>query len=79
MGFIVAGSPYVPHLFEIIFGSKKQSQPTPAIIKTTFYGSNISSRQHRPGTSWTILQGQDDSSFNGTTEAYTRSDPLERV
>ncbi|KAK6206498.1 hypothetical protein LQW54_007680 [Pestalotiopsis sp. IQ-011] len=79
MGFIVAGSPYVPRLFEIIFGPKKQSQPTPVITKTIFYGSKISNGQHRPGTGWSIFQGQDDMSFSLTAQAYTTSNRFERV
>lgn len=79
MGFIVAGAPYTPRLFENSFGRKKQSQVTPAIVKTTFYSSKVMDRADGRDASWSALREPDDMPFDGTTPAFTMSDRSERV
>lgn len=60
MGFVIAGSPYVPRFLELISGGKKQSAPVyPSYQVSNYAPQKLHSMDQPPSTSWIALRDQD--------------------
>lgn len=66
MGFVVAGSPYIPRFVEKISGHKKQTPPTYPTYNISKYGPKSLGSNDKPNnSSWIALRGQDEMPFDG--------------
>lgn len=66
MGFIIAGSPYVPRFLELVFGGKKQSVPVyPSYQVSNYAPQKLHSMDQPQNSSWIALRDQEDVSQIG--------------
>lgn len=66
MGFIIAGSPYVPRFLELVSGGKKQSVPVyPSYQISNYAPQKLPSVDQQQNSSWVALREQDDVSQIG--------------
>jgi hypothetical protein len=79
MGFIVAGAPYVPHLFVILTGRNKKSEANPAIVNTAVHLCKMSNKLGEAEASQLALRGEEDLPLNGSVQSFSISDRSERV